>query len=505
MGKRTHGIDAYPSAELEKAEVSSINATSSSVSLSHVLHALHETEEERVLRIQKLFGFFDTTHKGFMDHSDIEKGFKSLGIPTQYKYAKDLLSVCDANHDGQVDFEEFCEYMDDKELELYTIFREVNVACSGSVLPEELHAALQRSGIQLSKDELTSFVEHIDKDSNGVITFEEWRDFLLLYPLRVTMTNIYQYWGKVCQVDIGEQVVIPEGISRQLNASKYLLAGGVAGALSRTATAPFDRVKVLMQVQAHPTRGKSNFLPCFYKVYKDSGLVGFFRGNGLNVVKVAPESAIKFYAYEMIKGSIGKLDSRGNFEEIGVAGRLFAGGAAGAVAQTAIYPLELVKTRLQTFVGKDGKVPSLLKLSKDIMQQEGPLAFFRGLLPSVIGIIPYAGIDLATYESLKKSSRKWLPANQEPGPLIQLSCGMLSGAVGATCVYPLQLVRTRLQAQGLNSAVRYKGMVDAFQRIWREEGVRAFYKGLFPNLLKVLPAASITYITYEEMKKQLSL
>ncbi|MCO5614081.1 hypothetical protein L7F22_068362 [Adiantum nelumboides] len=505
MGEGDNGIDDWSLAETQKGGVIGSNATSSSVALSHVLHALHETEEERVLRIQKLFDFFDIAHKGHIDHSDIKKGFKSLGIPTQYKYAKDLLNVCDANNDGQVDFEEFCEYMDDKELELYTMFKEVNVAHSGSVLPEELLSALQQAGIQLSKQELISFVEHIDKDSNGIITFEEWRDFLLLYPHRATMTSIYQYWEKVCQVDIGEQVVIPEGISRQSNAFKYLLAGGVAGAMSRTATAPFDRVKVLLQVQTHPKKGNSNVLHCSYKIYKDSGLVGFFRGNGLNVLKVAPESAIKFYAYEVFKSTMVKSDNRGNPEEIKAMGRLLAGGAAGAVAQTSIYPLELVKTRLQTYVGNDGKAPSLFKLSKDILQQEGPRGFYRGLLPSTLGIIPYAGIDLATYESLKKSAKKLLPANQEPGPLIQLCCGMFSGALGATCVYPLQLVRTRLQAQRMNSAVRYKGMVDAFQRIWREEGFLAFYKGLFPNLLKVLPAASITYITYEEMKKRLSL
>ncbi|MCO5601959.1 hypothetical protein L7F22_056086 [Adiantum nelumboides] len=150
MGEGDNGIDDWSLAETQKGGVRGSNATSSSVALSHVLHALHETEEERVRRIQKLFDFFDTAHKGYIDHSDIEKGFKSLGIPTQYKYAKDLLNVCDANNDGQVDFEEFCEYMDDKELELHTMFKVVNVAHSGSVLPEELLSALQQAGLYLS-------------------------------------------------------------------------------------------------------------------------------------------------------------------------------------------------------------------------------------------------------------------------------------------------------------------------------------------------------------------
>jgi solute carrier family 25 phosphate transporter 23/24/25/41 len=88
---------------------------------------------------------------------------------------------------------------------------------------------------------------------------------------------------------------------------------------------------------------------------------------------------------------------------------------------------------------------------------------------------------------------------------VHLACGTVSGAVGATCVYPLQLIRTRLQAQPLNAVDRYKGMGDVFKRTLEHEGVRGFYKGLLPNLLKVVPAASITYLVYEDMKIRLSI
>lgn len=478
---------------------------STPVTLAEVLLALQETKEQRAHRIRNLFEFFDTSHKGYLDHSDIEEGFKALAIPTQYKYARDLLDVCDANHDGRVEFEEFLKYMDAKELELYSIFREIDVKHNGCILPEELRAALRQAGIELNDEELAHFVERIDKDNNGIITFEEWRDFLLLYPHTATMANIYQYWEKVCLVDIGEQAVIPEGISRHVHATKYFIAGGFAGALSRTATAPLDRMKVLLQVQTDSVRGKPRIVPCVKQIYKEGGILGFFRGNGLNVLKVAPESAIKFYAYEMIKGFMVEADGLHSKEDISTFSRLLAGGTAGAIAQTAIYPMDLVKTRLQTFACIDGKAPPLMKLSKDIWQQEGPRAFYRGLLPSLLGMIPYAGIDLAAYETLKNWSRQWLPEEHEPGPLVQLCCGMVSGALGATCVYPLQLVRTRLQAQQMNSATRYKGMIDVFQRTFKEEGLRAFYKGLLPNLLKVVPAASITYIAYEKARKTLSI
>ncbi|KAB2000255.1 hypothetical protein ES319_D12G219500v1 [Gossypium barbadense] len=470
------------------------------VSMDHVLLALSETKEERDLRIRSLFNFFDAANVGFLDYGQIEKGLSALQIPAEYKYANDLLKVCDANRDGRVDYQEFKRYMDDKELELYRIFQAIDVEHNGCILPEELWDALVKAGICIDDEELARFVEHVDKDNNGIITFEEWRDFLLLYPHEATMENIYHHWEKVCLVDIGETAVIPQGISTHVKRSKYFIAGGIAGAASRTATAPLDRLKVVLQVQTT----NADILPAVRKILKEDGILGFFRGNGLNVVKVAPESAIKFYAYEMLKTVIG--DSRGDKKgDIGASGRLFAGGVAGAVAQCAIYPMDLVKTRLQTCASEGGKPPKLGKLTKDIWVQEGPRAFYKGLVPSLLGIIPYAGIDLTVYETLKDFSRLYILQDSEPGPLVQLGCGTISGALGATCVYPLQVIRTRMQAQRTTSGVAYNGMSDVFWKTFRNEGYRGFYKGLFPNLLKVVPAASITYLVYEAMKKSLEL
>ncbi|KAJ7976319.1 Calcium-binding mitochondrial carrier protein like [Quillaja saponaria] len=470
------------------------------VSMDHVLLASQETKEQRELRIRSLFNFFDTTNSGYLDYAHIEAGLSALQIPSDYKYAKDLLYACDANKDGRVDYQEFKRYMDAKELELYRIFQAIDVEHNGCILPEELWDALVRAGIQIDDEELARFVERVDKDNNGVITFEEWRDFLLLYPHEATIENIYHYLERVCLVDIGEQAVIPEGISKHIHASRYLIAGAVAGATSRTATAPLDRLKVVLQVQTT----RAHVMPAIKSIWKEGGFLGFFRGNGLNVLKVAPESAIRFYTYEKLKAFI--VNAKGEeAAEIGTVGRLCSGGLAGAVAQTAIYPMDLVKTRIQTYVCEGGRIPKLRTISRDIWVQEGPRAFYRGLVPSLLGIVPYAGIDLAAYETLKDVSKKHILHDGEPGALVQLGCGTISGALGATCVYPLQVVRTRMQAQHSSTDTAYKGMADVFRRTFQHEGFRGFYKGLFPNLLKVVPSASITYLVYESMKKSLDL
>ncbi|KAB2072963.1 hypothetical protein ES319_A07G052600v1 [Gossypium barbadense] len=435
------------------------------VSMEHVLLALGETKEERDLRIRSLFSFFDAADVGFLDYTQIEKGLSALQIPAEYK-----------------------------------IFQAIDVEHSGCILPEELWDALVKAGIQINDEKLAQFVEHVDKDNNGIITFEEWRDFLLLYPHEANVENIYHHWERVCHVDIGEHAVIPQGINKHVPRIKSLIAGGIAGAVSRTATAPFDRLKVVLQVQTTRT----SILPAVTKILKEEGLLGFFRGNGLNIVKVTPESAIKFYTFEMLKDVIGEHmgDNKG---DIGAGGKLVVGGVAGVVAQSTIYPMDLVKIRLQTCASEGGKAPHLGKLTRDIWVQEGPRAFYKGLVPSIFGIIPYASIDLTVYETLRDFSRTHILQDSEPGPLVNLCCGAISGALGATCIYPLQVIRTRMQAQRTTSDTVYNGISDVFWRTYRKEGYRGFYKGLIPTLLKVVPAASISYLVYEAMKKRLKL
>jgi solute carrier family 25 phosphate transporter 23/24/25/41 len=458
-----------------------------------------ESEEEREVRIRGLFDSFDSSKVGYLESAQIESGLQSLSFPFQKKYAVEMVEACDANHDGRIDYPEFRRYMDAKELELLKLFEAIDVSQDGALQPEELYQALQNSGVQLGEQELDAFVQYIDRDKNGKITFGEWRDFLLLYPREATLPSIYQYWEKVSLVDIGEQAVIPEGIGEH-HQLRYLVAGAMAGAVSRTATAPLDRLKVMLAVQTHTTTA-TGIMHGLKHIYKQNGVAGFFRGNGLNVLKISPESAIKFYAYEIMKRVV---VGDGKHGEIGTSGRLVAGGAAGAIAQALIYPIDLVKTRLQCY-SEPGRAPPLAKFTRDIVVNEGPRALFRGLLPSLLGIIPYAGIDLATYETLKIKSRQFLPPDTEPGPFLHLACGTFSGALGATCVYPLQLIRTRLQAQALTSVDRYTSMTDAFRRTYRHEGMRGFYKGWLPNMLKVVPSASITYLVYEDMKIRLSL
>ena len=121
-------------------------------------------------------------------------------------------------------------------------------------------------------------------------------------------------------------------------------------------------------------------------------------------------------------------------------------------------------------------------------------------------IVPYASIDLTAYETLKTWYVNY-SGSKQPSPVIHLLCGAAAGALSASIVYPLGLVRTRLQAQGtsLHANLYPRGAVDVIRMTYAQESWKGFYKGLVPSLMKVIPAVSLSYICYEAAKKQLEL
>lgn len=191
----------------------------------------------------------------------------------------------------------------------------------------------------------------------------------------------------------------------------------------------------------------------------DGGLLSFFRGNGLNALKIVPESALKFYVFEHAKSYLAKVTNREK-SDLGLGSRLLAGGCAGLVSQFAIYPIELVKTRRMSQIFNTAKTTgtdsitkaaatlfakeySLQNSIRNLWKEGGIRSFYRGVTPALIGIIPYAGVDLAVFETLKDAYAKLNPDDTRMPILIMLGSGMFSGSCGAILMYPLALVRTR--------------------------------------------------------------
>lgn len=151
--------------------------------------------------------------------------------------------------------------------------------------------------------------------------------------------------------------------------------------------------------------------------------------------------------------------------------------------------------------------------AKKMWKSNGALSFFRGLPLGLIGMFPFAAIDLTTFETLKSMlvarKARIYRCHEDDVPLDSLSTGVIgafSGALSASIVYPMNVLRTRLQAQGtVLHTPTYNGVVDVTKKTIKSEGVRGLFRGITPNLLKVAPSVSISYIVYENSKKFLDL
>lgn len=184
-------------------------------------------------------------------------------------------------------------------------------------------------------------------------------------------------------------------------------------------------------------------------------------------------------------------------------------------AQFCVYPIDTLKFRLQCETVEGGPKGNalLLRTAKNMWADGGFRAAYRGLGLGLIGMFPYSAIDIGTFEALKKSYTRAMARyygideeDMQPGNVATAALGATSGALGATIVYPLNILRTRLQTQGTAMhPPTYTGIVDVATRTVRNEGIRGLYKGLTPNLLKVAPALSITWVCYENMKSLLKL
>ncbi|XP_072240404.1 mitochondrial adenyl nucleotide antiporter SLC25A23 isoform X3 [Leuresthes tenuis] len=296
-------------------------------------------------------------------------------------------------------------------------------------------------------------------------------------------------------LDTGEQLSVPDDFSEEEKKSGYvwrqLMAGAIAGSVSRTGTAPLDRLKVFRQVHGS-SDFKGNALSGFQFMLKEGGLWSLWRGNGINVLKIAPETAIKFTAYEQIKS---KMRGSNETRTLRVHERFLAGSLAGATAQTAIYPMEVLKTRLT--LRKTGQYSGIADCAKQILLREGLTAFYKGYIPNLLSIVPYAGIDLAVYETLKFA---WLNRNRglaDPGVMVLVGCGAASSTCGQLASYPLALIRTRMQAQASVKGAPKLSMLSLLRNVVTQEGIAGLYRGISPNLLKIVPAVSVSYVVYE--------
>uniref|UniRef100_A0A667WP29 Calcium-binding mitochondrial carrier protein SCaMC-1-like n=1 Tax=Myripristis murdjan TaxID=586833 RepID=A0A667WP29_9TELE len=441
---------------------------------------------------QELFERLDTNKDGKVDVAELRAGLKAMGIFRQGA-AQKIVSSGDKNKDGSLDFNEFTKYLKEHEKKLRLTFKSLDKNNDGRIDATEIQQSLAELGMDISKEDSLKILQSMDIDGTMMVDWNEWREHFLFNPAH-NLEEIIRYWKHSSVLDIGDSLAIPDEFTEEEKTSgvwwKQLVAGAMAGAVSRTGTAPLDRMKVFMQVHSSKSN-RISLIGGFKQMIREGGPASLWRGNGINVLKIAPETAIKFMAYE--QGT--KIQTHNRF---------MAGSLAGATAQTAIYPMEVLKTRLT--LRKTGQYSGMFDCAKKILKKEGVRAFYKGYIPNLLGIIPYAGIDLAVYESLKTTWLSYYAKDTaNPGVLVLLGCGTISSTCGQLASYPLALIRTRMQAQASLDVSDQPSMSTLVKNTLAKDGFFGLYRGILPNFMKVIPAVSISYVVYEYMKTGLGI
>jgi len=270
---------------------------------------------------------------------------------------------------------------------------------------------------------------------------------------------------------------------------KQLACGGLAGGCARTIVAPIDRVKILMQTGFLLEGGTQTVQPTIAqltkKIFHEEGVTKFWRGNGVNCVRVFPYAAVQFVSYEKYKEMV-----QGWFQtqEFGIRERLLAGSLAGASAASLTHPLDVMRVRLAT----QRELKGWGDCVRSIVQEAGVKGFYKGYCPTVLSLAPFIAVNFSTFDYLKTNY-----GGESDSPLRILALGGIAGLTAQTMCYPLDTIRRRMQVKGTH----YTSIANAFATIYEKETLRGFYKGMLPNAIKVVPNNGIRFLAYTYLTK----
>jgi solute carrier family 25 (adenine nucleotide translocator) protein 4/5/6/31 len=283
------------------------------------------------------------------------------------------------------------------------------------------------------------------------------------------------------------------------------MMGGVSAAVAKTAAAPIERIKLLVQNQdemikqgrlSTPYKGIGD---CFKRTYADEGMAALWRGNTANVIRYFPTQALNFAFKDYFKSLFGFKKSEGYWKWF--AGNIASGGAAGASSLLFVYSLDYARTRLandnkSAKSGGSRQFNGLVDVYRKTLATDGIAGLYRGFVPSVVGIIVYRGLYFGMYDSIKPVVLV--------GPLegnflasFALGWGVTTGAGLAS--YPLDTIRRRMMMTS-GAKVHYKSMFDAGSQIVAAEGVKSLFKGAGANILRGVAGAGVLSL-YDKMQE----
>jgi len=290
----------------------------------------------------------------------------------------------------------------------------------------------------------------------------------------------------------------------KLSFAENFALSGAAAVISKTAAAPIERVKLLVQNQdemikagrlSEPYKG---VIDCTTRTFRTEGILPFWRGNLANCIRYFPTQALNFAFKDQIKRAfkMHPTDSYG----VKFSKNVASGGAAGAMSLCFVYSLDYARTRLANDAkgaskgGGERQFNGLIDVYKKTLKSDGFIGLYRGFVISCVGIIVYRGCYFGFYDTLKP-----IVLGDDANVVLAFMLGYVVTISAGLVSYPIDTIRRRMMMTS-GQAVKYKGSMDCFLQIVKNEGFMSLMKGAGANILRGVAGAGVL-AGFDEFKK----
>lgn len=284
-------------------------------------------------------------------------------------------------------------------------------------------------------------------------------------------------------------------MSHKLGFAENFALSGCAAVISKTAAAPIERIKLLVQNQdemikagrlSEPYKG---VIDCTMRTFRTEGILPFWRGNLANCLRYFPTQALNFAFKDTIKALF--KSNPGESYAIKFSKNIFSGGMAGAMSLCFVYSLDYARTRLANDAKSAGKGASerqfngLIDVYSKTLKSDGFVGLYRGFFISCVGIVVYRGFYFGLYDSLKP-----ILLGDDAHVLLAFCLGYAVTVSSGLLSYPIDTIRRRMMMTS-GQAVKYKGSMDCAKQIISNEGFMSLMKGAGANILRGVAGAGV--------------
>jgi hypothetical protein len=293
--------------------------------------------------------------------------------------------------------------------------------------------------------------------------------------------------------------------------TRRMVCGGLAGCIAKTATNPLERIKMLSQTGEHSSKSGS-IVSLYRAILQKEGVIGLWAGNGANLLRIFPAKAVVFSTNDLFQAMFRQLTHTPDHHKLHHTYDFLSGGMAGVTASLVTYPLDFARGRISGKLATsrhNKEYKGIIRTVLLTVRDEGFLALYKGVTPTLLGAIPYEGVKFGTvglmetlFPPSSNQDNDIGVTNHKSSPLRKMIFGGLGGVMAGIITYPNDTVRRLLQLQGSRGTdAKYNGYMDCVLTTYRNEGIARFYRGVTINIVRMAPNAAVQFGSYELLKQ----